>query len=285
MSTEPQESIAEDNSSTGSRPVNTSVPLASSLDAALKRGNGPRPRTAPPTLRDKELMQTVTPALRSENITGMQMDDEAKAYVGPAATTMDVLYQGVQQIIDARNAAAKNGAWSEGQQIIQVSDFAEKVQTRATKLVDKVLADLNRAIAGTEEMLSTPITTGAQTPIASDICQYCRSLDSAERMKFLTAAVQERDVVTLGAVLGRPAYLSGVTKEMQVTLTQQYHRAKTPEIARRLEAMKAAHEKLSNAGSLFIATVEQAQGVRHGVAQRLKAEHATALRAVTLKDA
>lgn len=274
------EQDTSDHSASNATAINNMVPMVAPIDASLRRGN-PRQPVRGPTLRDTELMQSVTPTLRGENITSMAVDDETKAYLSPAATALDTLYVSVQQIIEARNTVAKNSTWSEGQQIVQVADYADKLQARALKVAQKASEDLGRAIAGTEEMLRAPITTGAQTPIASDICTYCRSLSQADRLAFLSEAVKSKDVVTLGAVLGRPAYLSGINKEMQATLTEQFHRAKTPDVARRLEAMKEARSKLDNAGSLFILTVEQAQGVRPAVTQRLRAEQAAALKALS----
>lgn len=242
---------------------------------------GPRPEFPRPALRDPgELMQHVTPTLRGENITSMDVDEETRAYLGPAATAMDTLYQSVQQVIDARNAAAKNRAWSEAEQIVQVADFAQKVEAKASRLVDSTLKNLGTSIAAIEETLRAPITTGANTPIASDICQHLRSLETGERMALLTNAIKEGDHITMGAVLGRPAYLSGITKEMQAVLTEQFNRARFPAVAKRLSAMKAAHEKLSNAGSLFLATVEKAQGVSWSVSARLKAEQQAASKAL-----
>ncbi|MBT9526759.1 MAG: hypothetical protein IV105_16000 [Rhizobacter sp.] len=254
-------------------------PQRAPLDQSFQRGPGPRPALAPQSLRDPEALKAPSIAFDGRALSNIEGYEDTKAYVAPAETALDTLRIGLQKIIDAREASKRNPSWNEVVQVINVADFASKIQEQTLPLIDATLANLGKSIAGMEEMLRAPITVGASTPIASDVCVYMRGLDAGERMKLLTRAIEKGDLTTLGAVLGRPAYLSGLTDEMQATLTVEYNRKKAPETARRIAVMKEAHARLSAAGSLFLAHVTKAMGVEWSVAQRLKAAKTEAERA------
>lgn len=260
--------------------VTQPAPARAPLDQAFQRGPGPRPALAPQSLRDPEALKAPSITFDGRTLSNIEgYDAETKGYVANAETALDSLRDGLQQIINAREASKRNPAWVEVVQVINVADFAAKVQAKTLPLIDATLANMSKSIAGMEEMLKAPITTGANTPVASDVCVYMRGLDDGERMKLLTRAIEKGDLVSLGAVLGRPAYLSGLTDEMQATLTVEYNRKKAPETARRIAVMKEAHARLSAAGSLFTVHVVKAMGVDWSVAQRLKAQKAEAERA------
>lgn len=255
-------------------------PQRAPLDQSFQRGAGPRPAPAPQSLRDPEALTTPSIAFDGRTLSTIEgYNSDTRMYVAQAETALDSLREGLQQIINAREASKKNPTWNEAAQVLAVADLAAKVQAKTTPLIDTTLANMGKSIAGMEEMLRAPITVGASTPIASDVCLFARGLDASERMKLLTRAIEKSDLVTLGAVLGRPAYLSGLTDEMQATLTVEYNRKKAPETARRIAVMKEAHERLSTAGSLFVAHVEKAMGVQWGTAQKLKTAKADAERA------
>jgi hypothetical protein len=187
----------------------------------------------------------------------------------------------VTQVIGARVASGQREDWTETAAVLEVAALAEKVQDRAARNADAVLTGLRKAIAATEQMLRAPITTAGSTPLSSEIATHVRSLDAAERMKLMETATRKGDVVTMTAILSRPAYLVGLTDEQQRVWTEQFNRARFPEETKRLELMKAAADKLVQAGAIFMAQVEAAAGVKWPVVQQLRekrkaAQHAFA---------
>ena len=66
-------------------------------------------------------------------------------------------------------------------------------------------------------------------------------------------------------------------------LTREYNRAKSPEVVKRLDVMKAARAKVEAAGSVFLASAESAMGARWETANKLKAARASAEQAFVLK--
>ena len=129
--------------------------------------------------------------------------------------------------------------------------------------------------------LRKPVEASTHTPLSGEVATYCRGLTAGERSAFLRVAIDEGDSTTMHAVLSRPGYLTGITKDMHASLTEQWNCRMQPDMARKLGLMQAARQKLDDAGSLFLGQVEKAMGVNGGwrVAQRLRAQHSSAMSA------
>ena len=67
-----------------------------------------------------------------------------------------------------------------------------------------------------------------------------------------------------------PAFLSGLTDAQITAFTEMHNRKAQPLLAKRLALMKAAHQKLSDVGSLFLVQTEKAQGVQPHVVAKLR---------------
>ena len=259
--------------------------LASPLDQSLKRGN-PRQRNSPPSLRDTEPMMFPSPSLDPGLIAAIEgYAEDTRGYVAVAETAMSNLHISIKSIIDAREASARNPAWTEANQVLAVAEFAGKVQDKATRAVDSALRSLGASIREVEGTLRAPVTASANSALSAEISAFVRSLDDGKRMSFLVNAMREGDSVTMSAVLSRPAYLSGITKDMQATLTESFQRSKNPEAAKKLGMLREAEKKLSAAGSLFLAQVERAMGTNWTVAQRLRTAKTEAEKAFVLRGA
>lgn len=286
MSNAEQTSLAEDADDTTSTPANVNQPtpasFASPLDQSMRRGIGPRPQAPTPSLRSAEPLTLPSPTLDPRVIAALpEYDDSTRGYAGAAETALSAMQEAVKATIAAREASQRNPAWTEAMAVIQVAEHAGKLQDAAARKADSARRNLEMAVSATQDELRKPFAATSHTPLASDICSYCRSLDTSARMQFITNAIAEGDEVTMNALLSRPAYLSGVSKEMLATYTEQWRRRKDPQAARRLALMQGALAKLQAAEGVFLKQVESALGVRGGwaTAQRLKAAKTDAERA------
>ena len=260
--------------------------LDSPLDQSLKRRPDARQRHSPPGLRDKEPMMFPSPSLDPGVIAAIEgYAEDTRGYVAGAETAMSGLHLGIKAIIDAREASARNPAWTEANQVIAVAEFAGKVQDKATRAVDSALRSLSASIKEVEGTLRAPVTASANTALSAEISAFVRGLDDGKRLSFLISAMRDGDTVTMSAVLSRPAYLSGITKEFQGTLTESFQRSKNPEAAKKLGMLQAAEEKLAAAGGLFLLQVERAMGTNWTVAQRLRTAKTEAEKAFVLSGA
>lgn len=203
----------------------------------------------------------VTPSLHPINVTKVEgYDDDTRPYLGQAESAFSEAYQGLQSVHDARAAAAQNPTWNEAQQVIATDDFGQRVFARIARQMDAAKANLDKSISALEEQLSAPVTSKAAHSVSAEIRAYVKSLSTGERMTFLQGAIANGDEVSASAVLGGPPYLSGIDATTQTVLTRQYHERVSPQVAKRVMAMRGARDLITDRGGLVFKELEKAVG-------------------------
>ncbi len=205
----------------------------------------------------------VTPALHPQNVASLEeYDDETKVVLGSVVTAFDEAYQGIGKVFAAREAAKTNPTWNEAQQILHTSDLAEKVFKRAAAGFDRVANTLKTQIAALESELAAPVQARAAHTIAVEIRNYVRGLkaDGKSAMDFVRQAIEAGDVDSASAVLGAPAYLSGITPDMQAILLRTWHEKQSPATAKRLRAAQAGLDLVGERSGLLFGQIEKAVG-------------------------
>ena len=175
----------------------------------------------------------------------------------------DLAYKALGQIYDAREQAEKDPTLNEAARAIMVADFADKLSERATKAVDYAEGVLTKQIAQIEGELSKPVEShAANSSVSKEIRDHVRGLKAEGKspMSFVRERLNEGDYASASAVLGAPAYLSGLTKDQQVALLRMYHERANPQKSKQLAAMKAAYAALERGGGLIIGQVQKAIG-------------------------
>lgn len=220
---------------------------------------------------------SVTISLHPQNILAIEgYNEETAPYVAQAVTALDEAYQGLCAIHEARIAVGKNPTLNSAAQLVAVAEFAEKRLARIFRTIDNASANLQRGIAGIEDMLNTPLQSKASGGITAEIRAHVKGLSDSERRKFLSDAQQARDYQALEAVLGAPGYLSGISNEEKTVRTRIYHSSRVPEQVRRLEVMKAAFDLLGQRGGLVHAEADKAIGASRAEVNRIRAAKAQA---------
>lgn len=266
------ESVTESGPSTAkdvTRPISVLALMDHAAAQALQVG--PRPVSRNPSLRRDELGRpsvTLQPG-NIENLDGY--DEDTRGYVEDALTTFSTMHQAVEKIIEMREASKSNPTWNESAQVLHVADAADALTAKTAKTIDSTLAALGKRIAHVEGELRKPLDGTLVTPVAVEVRQYARELSAPKRNELVASLIEKGDSKTLGALLTAPAFLSGLTEKQIEIYTELHNRKAQPLLAKRLAVMKAAHERLSNAGSLFIVQAERAQGVSASVVAKLKA--------------
>jgi len=248
----------------------------SPLDSSFRRGN-PRPDLGGVSLWDADALKVPSLSLDPGNITGLpEYDaDQDSALVAAAVDAMTSLRDTTAKIIAARETARADPTLTEAAKLLAVDDLHNRTWSVATRKVDAVLASLGKQISATEQSLRGPIQSSSATPLAAEIRSYARSLSTSERQTLIQQAVNDGDAVTASAMLGCPVpYLAGLTREMQSALTQNWHVARNPNIARQLALLRKVHEAVGRAGSIFIGSFEKAVGAPQATVQRLRAQQA-----------
>lgn len=109
-------------------------------------------------------------------------------------------------------------------------------------------------------------------------------MSPADRNKFLSEAVDRLDHATLRAVLGAPAYLSGMTGEEQKMRTRMYHTKAVPQVEKRLRVMRQARDMLTDRGGLVFSQMEKAIGASYARVKTIREAHSRATTALNFDN-
>lgn len=248
-------------------------PAASALDASLMRGN-PRQRHGSPSLWDAaEPLALPSPALDAQNIRTHPEFAACDGYACDLALgAMDALQDVTRKVIAAREVLRETGIKAEAEQVLEVFDLHGKLFPSATRKVDAAAKALDSAIAHHEGELRKAVTQGATGPFAAEIRGVVRGMTTAERQSFVTQAVTKGDTTVLGAVLGAPPVLTGLSAEMVQALTERANTLREPKLARQLNLMRHARDKLNAAASVFMLSTDKMIGARHTTVSTLRAK-------------
>lgn len=224
----------------------------------------------------------ITPSLHAETLKAIDGYDEqlTAPILAPALEALDDAYITLGRLHDGRDAAKKNQAWSEGQQVLAVSDAAYKQQQRLAKKFDNVRATLDKQIAHFEQELSQPLESRASVGISGEIRKFVKDMTTEERHKFIQEAIDAGDHTTVSAVLGAPSYLSGLDANFAKTYTRFWHERATLEVATKLKAVRNAKAAIEERGALLFKEVEKAMGSTWGKVQELRQGNDKALAAL-----
>lgn len=213
----------------------------------------------------------VSLALHPDNVMEIDgFDDETAAVLAPTMTAFSEAYQRIGAVWDGRAKAEKNPSWNQNQVIIETDQFAQKQMAVIAKGFDATRANLAKGIEHLERELTAPITSKAAQSIAAEVRAYAKALPSAERMKFITDALDNGDDLTATAVLGAPNYLSGIDANMQAVFTRVYHERNAPAVAKRLKVMVAAKDMIEERAGIVFTDLEKAVGCPPHKAKRLR---------------
>ncbi|MFG6458730.1 hypothetical protein [Roseateles sp. BYS96W] len=268
----------------GADPDVTSVPPAplhpSPLDAAFQAPKG-RPSPAADLVWSKDPLVLPSVSLAPGNITGLDGYEEFGGWgLEHVVNAMDGLHTACANIIEARKSLQADPTLTDAARAIAVGDLADKLTAKVSKSVDVSLATLKKTIAAERAELSKPLAAAVSPELGREIREHVKSLKPAERIGFLQAQAKAGDATTLSAVLKAPSYLSGVEPALLTTLNGELNRALNPQAVKRLAMLEQAEARLTQAGSIFLASAERAVGVKRGVVAKLREQQGRARRSL-----
>lgn len=228
-----------------------------------------------------EIDSRVTPTLHAETLKALDgFDDSTMPYIAPAIEALDDAYQTIGKLHDGRDAAKKNQAWTEGQQVLVVSETANRHQQRLLKKFDGLVSTMDKQIAKFEEELSQPLESRASVGIAGEVRKFVKDMTTEERHKFLQEAIDAGDMTTCSSVLGAPPYLSGLDANMARVYTRLWHERMNPQASARLKVIRGAKSHIEKAGALVVEQVEKAMGAKWATVNELRQGNDKALAAL-----
>lgn len=227
----------------------------------------------------------ITPSLHPDNVKNIDgFDEQTAPYLAPTMTAFSTAYEGVRAVWAAKEAAAHNPTWNEAMQIIHTDDFAQKHFAKISKSFDVTRSNLEKGITMLEQQLAAPIESKAAQSIAGEIRAFVRDMPTEKRHKFIQEAIDAGDEKTVSALLGAPAYLSGLDANFQQTYVRFWNERSAPEVAQRLKAMKGAKQMIEERAGLVFKELEKAVGAPPHKAAALRQAKTNAEKAFILQD-
>lgn len=227
----------------------------------------------------------VSPSLHPQNVTRIDgYSEETAAVLAPTEDAFRLAYKAVGDVFAARDAARENPTWNESAQVIATQEYADKVFDRVAKSFDSARDRLVKGIASLEKELSAPVESKASLQISQEIRSHCKGLPMGERLGFLRQAIVNGDHTTATAILGAPAYLSGLDQKMADVMLREYHTRHSPQTANRLKAMQGAKELIEARAGLVHTELERAVGMAPHKVKRLREAKSAAEQAMVLRD-
>ena len=195
-----------------------------------------------------EIDARITPTLHPDNVASIDgFDEQTAPYLAPTMTAFSTAYEGIRAVHEAREKAKTNPTWNEAHQIIHTDDFAQKHLARITKSFDVTRSNLEKGIAMLEQQLAAPIESKAAQSISAEIRAYAKNLSNEKRHAFIQQAIDEGDHTSVAALLGAPAYLSGLDANFH-PLLERAQRARGCPAAQGNEGRKADDRRTRGTG-------------------------------------
>lgn len=204
----------------------------------------------------------VTASLHPDTVKAVDgYDDDTAPLLASTERAFQEAYTSVGLIYEARDKAANNPTWNASQVAIETDTYAQKHLGKVCKSFDDALAVVTKGIEHIERELSTPLTSQASLSLASEIRAHIKSLPQDKRNALIASKLSSKEDLTLGAVLGAPAFLSGLDDAMQAHFTRQYRETQEPVLAKRLKALTGAKALIEQRGGLVFKEIEKAVGM------------------------
>lgn len=222
-----------------------------------------------------DMLTIPPPTYQAENITSLEGYDEHGAGLSLAVSAFEAMNAAVASIIEARRKSDLDPTLhNEKAKVLKVSLYSDKLTETALKQADAAHRTIQAQIKVVQGELQRAVEASTTSQLATEIRAHCKSQPSA--VQFVSQLIASRDARSVSAVLGAPAFLSGLTEEMKTALTHKWNAERDPTLTGKLSLLEKASERLERAGALLPATMERAMGVKYPLINRLRAEQAAA---------
>lgn len=126
---------------------------------------------------------------------------------------------------------------------------AERELVQVLPMVDRQREQTNAAIAHLEKEIDESLADGAiKWQFAHEARQHVKQLTNNDREKFVENALRNGDRKAAAAVLGVPAYLSGLNESAYKLFQHRYRSECFPKSAARIKSLRQAQDILDEGG-------------------------------------
>ena len=143
---------------------------------------------------------------------------------------------------------------------LELVKMAECAQSTIAAKFKKTSATLDKNIADIEAQLSKPLNDQSGE-FNAEIRAHFKTLERQERTDTLNEAIEQGNTETTAAVLGAPAYLSGLTDTEHKHHTHKFHEATNPEWMERLTVVSKVKQAMERTMPIPKIEIEKAIGL------------------------
>ena len=235
--------------------------------------------------KETQVKTGVSPSLHPAVISSIPGYEQNKGYCGGAEEAFNIAYKTVEDVIATRKTVQVDESRTPKAKALAVANKAEQYLARLQKTHGAAWERLDNGIKHIETQLSAPLEQQAGAgSVNGEIRSHAKSLKRDERMRMIEDALKRGDVKTCGAILGAPAYLSGLNDEEHKHFTRKFHEATNPELVSRLNVITQVKQKLEQSKDIIKMELERAVGLSPIELQRLREGSKAAEDALLLKD-
>jgi hypothetical protein len=225
-------------------------------------------------MADEILVNTsVAPDLHPAVIEALADGDETVLpYLKPVQSWFESAYLSLGDLHTARQKGEADQSQTKASVILRVAKAAGAVQDKLLQRGESTLKAINTTIKSLETSLDTPLVQIANKGhVASEIRAHFKGLSVNERQKALQDAHARGDTEVMGAILGAPAILSGMTEEARSIHTRMWNEKAQREVSKRLNALTKARDHLERRLPLVLPQIMAAVGASWQKVNDLKA--------------
>lgn len=185
--------------------------------------------------------------------TGAVIPDAALQAVHDAVASVEA---SADQIASMFDAVMQDSSRTEGQRLIEAKKGVERIANAAGAKLDAAADRIKTELAAIDRATSAPPPMDAQAiQIASDIRRALAGMSAKDRSDRIAAAIAGDDDTTMRAVLGAPAWISGMTNLEVSARRHAWALRKHPKEMERAARLKKAQAALERNGTSFVSFV------------------------------
>jgi hypothetical protein len=227
----------------------------------------------------------VSVSLHPANVEAISSDESITPYLKPVLSAFAATYATLSDLHAARVKGEANSAWTKAHVTLEVAKVAAASQDKLLARFQALGNTLDTQIAHLNKSLDAPLKQAAErNVISAEIRSHFKGLPDGERIKALRDAHNRNDSEVLGAVLGAPPMLSGLTPEMHALSTRSWNQKAQPEINARLEALTKARALVNERAPLLLTEFEKTTGSKWATINKLRSAQTDAEKAFILRD-
>lgn len=209
-------------------------------------------------LTDNERPFHPSPTIHEGRIQALEHFEECSGYLQTSVNFLSAARTALVAVDEAHTALLKDPSKNADARTMLLAGPANKKFDAIWASCMKTQEMIIKQIEHTEAELSSPLVTGAATEAHKELRQVIRAMPKDARQAAITKAISDGDEAVIIAALGAHPLTTGLDPVMHQGLTRMYNIKKSPEVVRRIEAMKRSLEIVASVAPVLVKNFEGA---------------------------